>query len=74
MAYLRNPLAALEEMRQVLKSNEVIGIRDANADGQLVAPIDRLLTQTFSDYWRLIEHDGGNRYVGRRQRALLRQA
>jgi hypothetical protein len=61
-------------MKRVIKPGGVLGIRDADAEGDVYFPNDPLLDQ----FWRLTERiaieGGGDPRLGRKQRQLLRES
>jgi len=71
--HLGKPHEALQEMKRVLKSGGLIGLRDADKDGDVYHPADPLLER----FWNLAEQvtnaAGGDLRLGRRHRQLLRE-
>jgi SAM-dependent methyltransferase len=72
--HLRDPLAALRQMRRVLKPDGVVGIRDPEPGSEVVAPPTPRLRR-----WRELEdrvraHNGQSPLYARQQRRLLLEA
>ena len=74
LQHLADPLAALREIRRVLKPNAVIGVADADLSGSVIYPATPALNRSLDLMVRLRLHDGGTPDAGRRLRSLLSEA
>jgi SAM-dependent methyltransferase len=72
--HLREPTRALVEMRRVLKSSGLVGIRSPDWAGLLIHPPCPLLEQAFHLFKQIQIANGGNPYVGRALKGLLRDS
>ena len=72
--HLREPVRALREMRRVLRSSGLVGIRSPDWAGWLVHPLNPLLEQAFHWFKEIQIANGGNPYVGRALKGLLRES
>ncbi|MCE7989048.1 MAG: methyltransferase domain-containing protein [Caldilinea sp. CFX5] len=72
--HLRDPVAALREMRRVLKANGVLGVRTADRDGYLFVPPNPLIEKdsTWGEQWK--KDQGVSVRIGKNIRAMLREA
>ena len=74
LEHQNEPMAALLEMKRVLKPGGVIGVRDADNGGDLLQPSNELLLEWFAigaASWRATR---GDPWFGRRLPGLMRQA
>jgi ubiquinone/menaquinone biosynthesis C-methylase UbiE len=72
--HLREPARALGEIHRVLRSGGIVGVRDADAGGDLFSPRSPILGRAWDLMARVLEHNGGDIHLGRKHRALLRAA
>ncbi len=74
LEHLKEPLIALKEMRRVLKRGGLVGVRSPDHGGEVNAPFDPALEQSFRLFERVVQHNGGNPFIGRELRGLLNQS
>jgi SAM-dependent methyltransferase len=74
LLHLREPLAALKEMRRVLKPDGVVGIVDGDAGSVVFAPPAPAIDKLWGFINRSIQHRGGDPYYARNLRPLLSEA
>ena len=72
LQHVGDPLAALVEVRRVARPGAVIGLVDADWDGQLLYPTNPLLERSLEIMALL--RSGTSPYVGKRLRSLLHEA
>lgn len=74
LQHLREPLAALEEMRRVVRPGGVIGVRDDDAGTLAVGPPSEEMSEVTELLELVTRAGGGDPHLGRRHRQLLGQA
>ncbi len=72
--HLNQPLRAIKEMKRVLKSGGVIGIRDDDDGGLIIAPANQGWEDWYTLRDKMWKHYGRDRRFGRHLRRLLREA
>lgn len=73
LEHLEDPLKAISEMKRVLKSGGVIGVRDTD-QGHHVWFTDEILKRYMAAFQKLWMHNGGNPFIGHDLKSLLVQS
>jgi 2-polyprenyl-3-methyl-5-hydroxy-6-metoxy-1,4-benzoquinol methylase len=74
LEHLKDPVAAILELRRVLKPDGLIALRSPDWGGFIVAPETPGLQHALQRYAAIQTHNGGDVHVGRRLPGLLRTA
>lgn len=74
LEHMHVPLSVLKEMRRVLRPGGLVGIRSIDLAATLIAPAEATLNKAYDIWLKYRQHCGGDPFIGRRLRALLREA
>ena len=74
LTHLNEPLTALKEMHRVMRSGGIVGVRSPDWAGFLIAPADEVIEKAMEVFVRHRQHNGGDPFIGRSLRGLLRSA
>jgi len=72
--HLADPIAALREIRRVLRPGGIAAICSPDWAGNIFTPREPEAIEAFEAFKRLLRSNGGNPYVGRELGRLLREA